>query len=201
MNIVLYTVPTIEPIDLMALKGHLRIELDQTAEDETLEGWIQTAREHVETITRRQLLTATWDLSLDEFPDKDFIVLPFGNLQDVAPTQYVKYKDSDETVTTMTVNTDYIWETNGDGFGRIVLPYGDSWPSFTPWPSNPISIRFVCGWTSAALVPSKIKSAIKLICGDLYENREATLTQAQGNIMDNKTVDRLLWPCRLWGAF
>jgi len=68
----------------------------------------------------------------------------------VSETQSVKYKDSDGTETTMTVTTDYLWETNEDQIGRIVLPYEKSWPTDTLYPSKPITIKFVCGWTSAA---------------------------------------------------
>ena len=170
-----------------------------TAEDSLLTGIIQTAREYVEDITRRALLTQTWDYYLDRFPSENFIKLPFGNLASVT---HIKYTDSDSTETTMTVSTDYIVETNGEGIGRIVLPYGVSWPTFTPYSSNPIVIRFVCGWTTAALVPSKIRSAILLIASDLYENREGQIVAMSGSMyQDNKTVQRLLSSARLWDSF
>jgi hypothetical protein len=101
----------------------------------------------------------------------------------------------------MTVATDYIVETNGEACGRIVLPYGVSWPSFTAYSSNPIKITFVCGWTTAALIPYKIKAAIKMLCADLYEYREVKMTQAQGNVTENKTVQNLLASSRLWDEF
>ena len=144
-----------------------------TTEDDLLTSLIQAAREHVENITRRALLTQTWYAYLDEFPaDRDFIRLPFGNLQSVTS---VKYKDSAGTETTMTVATDYLVETNGEQCGRIVLPYGVSWPSATLWPSNPITIEFVCGWTAAASIKASIIAALKLILADLWENREGAV--------------------------
>lgn len=167
-------------------------------EDDLLNAIITTAREYIEDVTRRALLTQTWDYYLDAFPDADYFKLPFGNLQTVT---HVKYTDSDGTQTTMTVTTDYLVETNGEGYGRIVLPYGETWPSFTAYPSNPIVVRFVCGWTTAALVPYKIKAAMKMICAGLYENREDSVTQAQGNVRDNPAVMRLLSSARLWGEF
>lgn len=176
----------------------------ETAEDDLLTAIIQAAREHIEDITRRQLLTATWDYFLDEFPsDKDFIKIPFGNLQDVSATQYIKYTDSDGTVTTLVEGTDYIWETNGEGIGRVVLPYGVSWPSFTAYTSNPIVIRFVCGYGDESTdVPSKIRTALKMIASDLYENREnQVISNTAQTYQQNKTVDRLLSSCRLWDEF
>ena len=171
-----------------------------TTGDPYLTAILGVAREHVEDVTRRQLLTATWDYFLDEFPKEDYIVLPFGNLQTVT---HIKYKESDWASAvddvTMTLATDYLVETNGEGCGRIVLPYGVSWPSFTAYPSNPISIRFVCGWTTAALVPYRAKAAIKMLCADMNEQRgDAVIGQT---VTENKVVDRLLWPLRLWNEF
>jgi uncharacterized phiE125 gp8 family phage protein len=168
-----------------------------TAEDDLLEEILSAAREHVEDITRRALLTQTWDYYLDEWPATDFIKLPFGNLASVTS---VSWKDTDGTETTLTVTTDYLVETNGEQCGRIVLPYGCTWPSGTLYPSNPIKIRFICGWTAAANIPHKIKAACKLIAADLYENREGQ-TLATMNYQENKTVQRLLASARLFDEF
>lgn len=170
-----------------------------TAEDDLLTALIQAARENVEDITRRALLTQTWKYYLDAFPDKDFIKIPFGNLQSVTA---ISYKDTDGTETTLTENTDYLVETNGDGCGRIVLPYGVSWPSDTLYPSKPITIEYVCGWTTAALVPFKIKAAILMIIADLWENREAQIVNpTMEPYSTNKTVMNLLASARLWEEF
>ena len=169
-----------------------------TTEDDLLTDLIQAAREHVEDITRRALLTQTWYYYLDEWPDGDFIKLPFGNLQSAGLS--VKYKDSDGTETTLTLTTDYLIETNGEGIGRIVLPYGESWPSDILYPSNPITVEFACGWTAAASIPSKIKSACLLILADLWSNREAKIL-SNFTFQENKAVKRLLASSRLWGEF
>jgi uncharacterized phiE125 gp8 family phage protein len=170
-----------------------------TAEDDLLTDLITTAREHVEDICRRALLTQTWYYYLDVFPDKDFIKIPFGNLQSVTA---ISYKDTDGTETTLTENTDYLVETNGDGIGRIVLPYGVSWPSDTLYPSKPITIEYICGWTTAALVPFKIKAAILMIIADLWENREAQIVNpTMEPYSTNKTVMNLLASARLWEEF
>jgi uncharacterized phiE125 gp8 family phage protein len=165
-------------------------------EDTLLTSIIQAAREQVEDITRRALITQTWDYYIDRFPNSNAFKLPFGNLQSVT---HIKYTDSDGTQTTMTVSDEYIVETNGDKCGRIVLPYGESWPSFTAYPSNPIVIRFVCGWTSAAAIPEKIKSALKLILTDLYENRESQIISTTGSDYKiNTALTKLLASYRLW---
>jgi uncharacterized phiE125 gp8 family phage protein len=167
-----------------------------TIEDDWLSRAIATARERIEDITSRQLLTATYEYYLDSFPLKNFIRLPYGNLQSVTS---VKYKDSDGTEHTMTVTTDYIVETNGEGYGRLVLAYGKSWPSFVPYPSNPITIEFVCGWTAANLLPKRITSACLMICAKLYANRgEDIIGQS---VVKDKTAENYLASLRLWEEF
>lgn len=179
--------------------GVLIIRLTATPiEDDLLNAIITASREHVEDITRRALLTQTWDYYLDAFPAENFIKIPFGSLQSVT---HIKYTDSDGAQTTMTVTTEYLVETNGEGIGRIILPYGVSWPSFTPYTSKPIVIRFVCGWTTAALVPYKIKAACLMIAADLYSNRESQSVGQAQIYFENKTVQRLLSSSRLWDEF
>jgi uncharacterized phiE125 gp8 family phage protein len=173
----------------------IRYASDAT-EDNLLTALITAAREQAEAITHRQLITATWDASLDEFPCKPFINLPFGNLSSVTS---ITYKDSAGTTTTLTENTDYLVETNGEGVGRIVLPYGGSWPSATLWPSNPITVRFVCGYgATAASVKRGVVTAIKMMVENLYNNRSEVNTQAAGNVTENKAVAAMLWPFRIW---
>jgi uncharacterized phiE125 gp8 family phage protein len=169
-----------------------------SVEDDLLTAIITASREHVEDITRRALLTQTWYYYLDEFPDEDFIKLPFGNLQSTGLV--ITYKDTDGTATTMTLTTDYLVETNGEGIGRIVLPYGGSWPTDTLYPSNPITVEFACGWTAAASIPKKIIAAVKLICADLYTNREGKVLSSF-DYKENKAVKALLASSRLWDEF
>src|SRR5512139_2523227 len=132
MRAVLVTSPTKEPVTLSQAKAHLRV--DASDDDALIESLITVAREHVENITRRALFTQKWDYSLKGWPCSDAFKLPFGNLFSVTS---VKWKDDDGTETTLTVTTDYLVETNGDQCGRIVLPYGDTWPTGTLYPSNP----------------------------------------------------------------
>lgn len=202
MNVSLVTAPA-EFVTLAQAKEHLGIETDDTANDALITALISVAREHVEDVTRRAIATQTWDYFLDSFPKEDFIRLPFGNLQSdplatpAVAAPVITYKDTDGVSTTMP-SMDYIVEKNGEGHGRIVLVYGGTWPTVTLYPSNPITIRFTCGYDSTA-IPNRIKAAIKLLVADMYENRgERILGQT---VMENKTVDRLLAPLRLWGEF
>jgi uncharacterized phiE125 gp8 family phage protein len=167
-----------------------------TTEDTLLTALITSARQYVEAVTRRQLITATWDFYLDMFPSHNFINIPLGKLQSITS---MAYTDSDGTVTTMGVTTDYLVDSSSEP-GRIVLPFSGSWPSSTLYTVNPIAIRFICGYgATAADVPAAIRSAIKMTVEDLYENRSAVHNRAGVQIAENKTVLALLWPYRLWG--
>jgi len=199
MKAILATAPVLYPITIDELILHLRIDDETGYEDDLLYDIMYAAIAKVEGITNRKLLTQTWDYYLDRFPAGDSFKLPFGNL---ATVTHVKYTNSAGTQTTMTVTTDYLVETNGEGIGKIVLPYGVSWPSFTEYPSNPIVTRFVCGWTTVAAVPFQIKTAIKMICADIYTNRESqSLSMNMQKFTSNPTVINLLGDFRLWDEF
>ncbi len=182
--------PVLEPISLAELKTHLRV--DCTAEDEYLDALITVGRREVESITRRALLTQTWDYCLQGWPDVNYIKLPYGNLQSSGLS--VKWKDTDGTETTLTLTTDYLVETNGDGVGRIVLPDGASWPSDALYPSNPITIRFACGWTTATAVPAEIKAACKFAAESIYYHGD------RDDVL-KPVIQRLLASYRIWDEF
>ncbi len=162
-----------------------------TAEDDDLTDLIIDARAYVEAVTGRALLTQTWDYYLEDWPNGNAIVLPFGNLQSVTS---VSWKDTDGTETTLTAATDYLVETNGNQCGRVVLPFSGSWPSGDLYPVNPIKIRFVCGWTTAALVPKNIKRAVKFAAEDAYYHGD------RSEVL-KPVIDRLLASWRLWEEF
>lgn len=186
--------PDVEPVSFAEFVLHHRLDADVAElEADFISGIISAAREQVEDITSRSIITQTWGYCLDDWPDADKIKLPFGNLQSVS---WVKWKDTDGVETTLIAGTDYIVETNGEWPGAIVLPYGKSWPTGTLYPSNPINIRFVCGWAMPSLVPSRIKSAIKILAADMYANREINIIGRSVTV--TKTVENLLSSCRIW---
>jgi uncharacterized phiE125 gp8 family phage protein len=159
-----------------------------TAIDDLLNAILYASIEYVEAVLGRKLLTQTWDYYLDAWPDDDFFWLPWGNLQTVSS---VKWKDEDGTETTLTAGTDYLVETNGESYGRIVLPHDVEWPDDDLYSSNPITVRFICGWTAAALVPYKIKTVIKMIAEGTYRNTQAFVEN--GKAAPNPIVDAFLW--------
>ena len=194
MKAVIVTAPIIEPVSVAEVKNHLRVSTND--DDALIASLIKSCREQVEQSTNRAIMTQTWDYFRDTCPSETAMTLPFGKLQSVTS---VKWKDTDGSETTLVVSTDYYVELNGERHGRIVLPYGVSWPTSVLYPSNPISVRLVCGWTTQELVPYRIKQAIMMLCAAQYEDRGEAIVGLTR--IWNKTVDSLLFNERLWGGF
>lgn len=185
----IYTQPIEEPVYLDEAKSHLRVEADVTDDDILIDAMIVAARRHCESFLGRALITQTWDLYLDAFPDCGYIELPLPPLASVTT---VKYKDSDGTLQTWDA-ANYIVDTVSEP-GRICLANSISWPT-TYDEVQAVQIRFVCGYGTASAVPQNIKHAILLKLTDLFENRGDSERSFVTNTLD-QAVEALLWPDR-----
>ena len=169
--------PTEEPLELLEVKTHLRISVND--DDQLILAIIKSVRDILERTMRRQFVTATYTLSLDEFPSANvssgfsagrFITLPRPPLQSVTS---IVYFDSDNVLQTL-ATTVYGVDTKSEP-GRIYLKSGQSWPSTYDVPGA-VTITYKAGWTSANLIPPSILSAMYLYIGHLYEHREAAIS-------------------------
>lgn len=198
----LITGPSTEVLTLTEIKSHLRISSTGTEENSLLGIYRKAARQYVEEVTDRKMLTQTWDYYLDDWPnsyrnsDYESIRFPYSPLQSI-PSTGVEYTDSNSNTTTFSSTAwseDIITEP-----GRLVIGNDDDWPSVTLNNNNPIRMRFICGYTSDEGIPSPIKSAMLLIIGHLHENREdVVLAQGLAGIKLPFGVDTLLAPFRVY---
>lgn len=179
-GLVLVTPPAEEPVTLAEAKLHLRVDIPD--DDLLIEALLVAAREYVEMYTRRQLVTATWQLQLDTW--LPCIRPPKPPLQGVTEIEYLDTSETLQAVDPTTYRVDTAREP-----GRIVLATGVSWPSLAPVPGA-VQVTYDAGYGAASAVPETFKSAIKLLCADLYEHRES---QSEIHIYENMTVCRLLW--------
>lgn len=243
-----------------------------TAEDNFLTAVLLAARHHVENYLGRALITQTWNLFLDEWPDGNSFKVPYPLLQHYTVTmvagENVTFNAAAGTITSagvpfnidelrigrkfivngsslndaaltvtaistsmITVSETLInegptasvtfettilsyadaagtwfdpWEIDSAGAfaknyivdtdsepGRIVLDCGDTWVGGRLYPSNPIRLRYECGYGSArSAVPGDILVAIKLVISDMYMNREPTIIGVSAQTL--KTLDRIL---------
>jgi len=192
MNTKLKTAPSKMPITLEEAKNHLRLELDFTVDDEYIKTLISTATQTAEQFLHRRLITQTWYYYLNCWPGLTAIDIIFGRLQSVTS---IKYKDTAGDETTWD-SGNYIVNIDSDP-GQIVLDYNKSWPTAALYPSNPITVEYVCGYGLAGSnVEANIIHAIKIIISNLYENRESEVISA-GTLFELPTVLNLLTPFKI----
>lgn len=180
----LVTAPASEPVTLTEAKAHLRIEHD--LDDTYITALIKAARLHAELHCWRGFITQTWEVTLEEFPDCA-VTLPKGKLASITSVKYVDADGAEQTLDAAV----YDYDTDSEP-GRLLLAYGESWPSArTQW--DAVRIRYVVG---AATAPEDVKQAILLLVSQMYEHRTPEVT---GPIISSVkfAVDALLGPHRL----
>lgn len=187
---------TTEPLTVAEAKRHLREDLVDANNDTDIGVLITAARTAAENRLNRTLITSTWTLTLDEFPeiddDEGVILLPMGRVITVSS---VKYLDSAGTLTTLDAAL-YTTDLTGD-IGRIFPAYGTSWP-LTREQSNAVTVVYTAGFgATAASVPAPIVTWIKLAIGDLYGQRERSSDRPA---VPQDFADSLLDSYKIYGA-
>ena len=164
MGITLVTGPKIEPVELREVKLHLR--QDSSSDDVLIQNLIVAARETAQVKTGRQLLTAIYDYTLDAFPACDFFTLPWPPLQSVTSIAYL----DENNISQPLANTVYEYDITVEP-GIVRLKYDQTWPN-TIDHANAVTIRYTCGWLTAAAIPYSLKAWLNLYVSHLYDNRE-----------------------------
>lgn len=175
--------PAAQPISLAQAKAQVRVDFND--EDDLIAGLIEAATDYVDGWTGalgRALMTQTWELSLDEFPN-GAINLPLGPCRQIVAVTYVAANGSTQTVSSADYTTDF---NPVEGW---VIPKAAGWPA-TMTTANAVTVRWVAGYASAAAVPPGIKQAILLLVAHWYQNRELV---GQGQALPF-TVSALLAP-------
>lgn len=141
-----------EPLTLAEVKSFLELperSPSDPTEDAMLEGMITAAREQAEVAQGRDLVQKQYDLLLDHiwhYAWNESRHYASGEIFLRAPlvsVDLLRYRDSDGVEHDLTENTDYIVDL---ARGLIMPPYGESWASFTPWPSSAVLIRYTAGY-------------------------------------------------------
>lgn len=161
-SLVRTTPPAQLPVSMQELRDHLSLADDEQHYDQQIRRLAAAAVEAVEAETGRQLLTATWRLTLD--------VLPYGQRPIIVPRPPL------QSVSSITIDgAAYTSHTVDTGFPGRILPPSTGWPNVDA-DYNGVVITFVCGETTTATVPEACKHAILLLVGNWFRNREAVLT-------------------------
>ena len=190
----LTTAPTDEPVTVNDVKLQARITDD--ASDELLDFYRIAAREEAERFMGRGILTQTWTLLLDGFAN--IIPLPMAApLQSVTWVKYYDENGTQQTLATSVYDTDTVSRP-----GRVVLKVGQSWPGTQTERKNGIvEIKYVVGWTSADLVPERIKQGIRQYVTYLDLDRDGMEVRAQDAKLAAERCwdDRINWVAPCWG--
>ena len=177
-----------EPLNLQEVKQFLRV--DHNDDDNLILGLITVARERAENITHRALITQTWQLYLDDWPNEDYIELPYPPLQGVVSVYYVDY----EGTATLWAATNYDEDVYIEP-GRLMLAYGIEWPTVTLDVGSAIRVQYTCGYGTPDDVPIELKHAMKLHIADLYEMRTTYTKENVGRI---GVAEQLYMPWRIF---
>ena len=181
----------VEPSDV---KDHLRIL--HTDEDALIEGYIATATEYFSWLTGMTVYRTVYALYLDRFDAPYYgractkvIDLPCAS--PLVTVDAITYKDSGGTDNTLSSSL-YVVDT---AYGRVTPAYGESWPSFTPWPLSAVKIQYTAGRTTTENPPPGARECIAQLVGGIYENRESTVPTDRATLAayaDNPITKRLL---------
>jgi uncharacterized phiE125 gp8 family phage protein len=185
MALYLVSPPEDEPIDLATAKRQIRRE-DVEDDDELIEtSFIPAVSQRCQDATGRQLLTATWDLKVDQFPACGWFDVPRPPLLRVVSIAYV---DGNGTTQTLVISqlSGSSWIAGADASrvivdaptgprcarGRIEPAYGTFWPA-TRCQMNAVTVRFMAGYgPEGSSVPPRLTLAMLQDLGSMYENRE-----------------------------
>lgn len=173
MNLTLITPAPQYPITLSMVEGQTRLT-DLTAEVDVVDLIIGAVTERAEAITKRALMTQTWELTLDGFPSsRAAIQLPKPPLQTV---NSITYLDSDEVEQILDPLAYRVITTSEPGY---VLPaYNLVWPSALDDVAV-VTINFTCGYgplgggSTSDNIPKSIKQWMLINAANLFENRES----------------------------
>ncbi|HEY4140673.1 MAG TPA: head-tail connector protein [Pseudolabrys sp.] len=161
MSAILLTAPAVEPVSLAEAKAFLRIEHND--DDDVIEALVSASRIHIETQTRRALMTQAWRLAFDAWPESGRVPVVPGPLQELIAARVY---DSNSTAHAVDVH-------------NFVADVGASALAFAPWAvpapgriAAGIELDVTAGFGDApADVPEPLRQAIRLLTAHWYENR------------------------------
>lgn len=176
-NLQLTTAPAALPVTLSEVKQTLRVS--DNADDASLTRQLTASVSAVEGYINRSLITRTYTLVLDGFPEEvtdtdpeapavtlgqASINLPMGPLQSIDSFTYL----NDANQTQIVSPTTYTADTDGS---RVLLNSGNTWPT-SARAKAAVRVQYVAGYgASGAAVPPAILEAIYQVACRLYEGR------------------------------
>lgn len=172
----LVTGPTASPLDVDLVKAHLRV--DHGDDNTLIELYIAAAAEHLDGwsgVLGSCLMPQEWSVPFYWCRN---VILPMGPFIELVS---VAVDDALAPLADLTVTTRETPKGTHITLGN--LPYGEI-----------VTLNVNLGYADADAVPATLKSAMLLHIGELYENREQSLTGVSSTILPN--YDALIDPHR-----
>lgn len=166
---VLVTPPAATPVTLAEAKGHCRV--DGSDDDAQIQQYLNAAVGHLDGrggILGRCIMEQTWSIALRCWPTDRCIRLPFCDIHE--DSVEVKYSDASNVEQTL---DPALYDLHHDAAGGFLwLKNAFSGPTYFDDRLDPIRITFDAGMDEDSPGLAAIRSAILLLVGNLYENRE-----------------------------
>jgi uncharacterized phiE125 gp8 family phage protein len=162
--------PTAEPLTWADVREHLRVDSDEE-EQLVSTALIPAARARCEGYTGRQLMGATYTLTLCGFPADGIIRIPRPPLKSVTSIAYLDTAGASQTLAASV----YLVQTSKDEYaqrGIVTLKYGQIWPP-TLQQADAVVVTFVAGYTAtpATVVPAPLVGGMLKLITESFDNR------------------------------
>lgn len=217
LNYRLISGPAVEPIALDQAKRHLRVDFPD--DDDLILALISTAREMCEEKMQRAIFNQTYELSLDQFNYGDWrstipterrnplrfsalwesmgLRLPMPRLVSVTSITFFDYTGNPQMLDPATYSVDTASQP-----ARIVPSSNLTWPTTDYYVPGSVKVTYIAGSYGDGVTintcPSSIKSAMLLLIGHLYTNREAVSDKNLTAVPI--AVEALLGPYKFYGS-
>lgn len=186
MHLQVTTAPATQAVSDAEAVAHAKIDSDAAQADSSfITSLVLTAIRWAENYCNRAFVTQTVTLELDtvEFLEPFYIPLPpFG-----AVTTFTTYDIDDAATVISSAN----YRVVGDDPARIEQK-ASGWSLDTP--AKSAVLVYTAGYGTPATVPDEIKTAIRIVFTDLYENRQSYVSVTLQNL---KLAQDLLTPYRI----
>lgn len=185
--------PESDPITQAEAKTHCSIA-GTTDHDDYIDALIDRATNAIEKRLDRQMLKATWTLTLDGFPAEILISKP--PVSEISSITYTDTAGDGQTYSSDYYQTDLATE---DGPARIKPISGQTWPNTKTGTYGTVVVTFVCGYADAASVPLALKHAVAFLVAHWFRQREPVI---MGTIVAKMPAGlEMLLSLEDWGAY
>jgi uncharacterized phiE125 gp8 family phage protein len=160
------TAPTETVISTSEAKAWLRVE--HSDEDSLVAGLVAYAINAAQNYLSQAFVTQTITETFDTWEN---VILTVHPVQSITSIRYVDNDGATQTLASTKYKADLYAKRC-----KIMPAYNETWPTLRP-ESGAVEVVYVAGYGAASAVPEDIKTALKLMLADVYENRGDAVRQ------------------------